>query len=238
MADQRVAFAGRESEYLRVWENRRVKNADAFCTDKQWELLRDAELRALHAEDDRLVVLGVDAATKNDCAAIVGTTWNSMTKKIEVVHVKVWQPDDHRPLKLTETIGPEIVRLHRQHRIAAVYYDPYQMAAIAEMCSSAGVPMVEFPQTARRIQADKHLHDLIWGGNLAHYGEETLRLHVTSAMTKESERGLRIIKEMSSAKVDAAVALSMSALGAAEVLTQRVSSVELAENPFYFEGTS
>lgn len=233
MEEKRRSFGNRQSEFLRVWENRRVKNADAFCTDEQWERLFDPALRGLYAGDKRPIVLGVDAATKNDCAAIVGCTWNDEKKRVDVVFIQIWMPEDGLPLKLTQTVGPGIVDLHEKYFVAACYYDPYQMAAISEMCTAKKVTMVEFPQTARRLQSDKHLHDLIVGGNLAHYGDPQLQEHVTNAMTKESERGMRIVKEISSKKVDAAVALSMAALGTVEVLNQGSGSVAGQANPFY-----
>jgi phage terminase large subunit-like protein len=149
----------------------------------------------------------------------------------------VWRPTNNAPIVLTETLGPEIVDLHQRYKVAAVYYDPYQMAAIAEICKRAGVPMVEFPQTTRRVQSDTHLYGLIVGRNLRHYGDPTLGLHVTNALSKSGERGLRIVKESSASKVDAAVALSMSALGAVEMLADRSKALELARNPFY-EGKS
>lgn len=233
MDDQRRSFRGRESEFLRVWENRRVKNADAFVTEAQWDKLLDPELRAIGPGDARVLVLGADAATKGDCCALSGATWNADKRRVDLAYFQAWQPDDNRPIKLTETLGPEIVRLHRQHNVAAVYYDPFQMAAIAEMCSAAGVNMVEFPQTTRRLQSDKHLHDILWGGNFAHYGDPVLKQHATNAMTKESERGLRIIKELSALKVDGAVATAMAALGVVEVVLEGSSELSAAENPFY-----
>jgi hypothetical protein len=234
LEDQKKSFAGRLSEYLRVWENRRVKNADAFCTDEQWDKLYDPELRALHVDDKRLVVLGADAATKSDCCALVGTTWNDEKKKVEQIYAQIWEPQDGRPIRLTETIGPEIVRLHQEHKIMGCLYDPFQMAAIAEMCERAGVKMIEFPQTSRRVQSDTHLHDLLWGGNFAHYGDPVLKQHVTNAMAKsQGERGIRIVKEMSSMKVDGAVGTSMSAMGCVEILAGHTGAMTITVNPFY-----
>ena len=224
------------SEYLRVWENRRVKNVNTLCTEDQWDKLYSADLRALHTDDKRRIVLGADAATKSDCCALVGTTWNAETSKVEQLYSRIWQPEARVPLNLTETIGPEIVRLHREYKIEAVYYDPYQMAAIAEMCRKAGVNMVEFPQTAQRIKSDTHLRDLITGNNLLHYGDEELKTHVTNAVAKvQGERGIRIFKEASSRKVDGAVALGMAALGAVEELARGGKGMTVTENPFFME---
>ena len=225
-------YRGRLNEFYRVWNNRRTKSAQAFVTEDQWKKLHDEELRALHKDDKRPVVLGVDAATKSDCAAVVGVTWNADKKRVDVVFVRVWYPEESEPIKLTETVGPEIVDLHEKYNVLAVYFDPYQMAAISEMCTRAKVTMVEFPQTSRRLQSDKNLSDLVWGKNLAHFGDETLGEHMTNAIAKTNERGLRIVKELSKKKVDAAVALSMAALGVQEV-GEDSGEMHGTSNPFY-----
>ena len=221
-------------EYLRVWENRRIHSADAFCTPERWESLYDPGLRALHPGDERPLVLAADAATRSDCTALVGCTWNPTAGRVEVIYASIWQPGGGEPLRLTETLGPEIARLHREYRVVEVLYDPYQMAAISELCRRAGVPMTEFPQTGQRVQADTHLHQLIWGGNLAHTGDPILRQHVLGAMAQASERGLRITKALAAGKVDGAVALSMAAFGAVERLAgARAGRIRPARNPFY-----
>lgn len=231
--EERRAYKGRLNEFIRVHENRRVKNATAFCSEEQWDKLLDPELRALNPlGDTRSIVLGVDAATKHDCCALAATTWNAEKKRVELVYSKIWYPDDGQ-IVLIDTIGPEIVRLHQTFYVAAVYYDPFQMAAIAEMCKRVGVEMVEFPQTSRRLQSDTLLHDLLWGGNFAHYGDPELKQHITNALTKETERGQRIVKELTIKKVDGAVATAMSALGTVETLTTHTSGMEGATNPFF-----
>lgn len=222
------------SEYLRVWENRRVKNSSTLCTDAEWDRLYDPELRALYPDDKRMVVVGVDAATKKDAAAVVAVTLNPVTHRYEVVFCRVWQPQGE-PLKLTETVGPAIVELHRNYRVLATYYDNYQMAAISEICQRAGVTMVDYPQTAARLESDTLLQDSIRGNNLAHYGDPVLREHITNAVVKvQKERGVRIFKELTSKKVDAAVALAMAMKGATEYLGRgETGRLGMGENPFF-----
>lgn len=222
------------NEYLRVWENRRTKNSSALTSKEQWENLYDPSLRELHLDDDRVVVFGVDAATKSDCAAIVGTTWNAEKKRIDVVYVKIWTPELGTPLKLTQTIGPEIVRLDEEYHALGFGFDPFQMVAIAELCRQKDIEMIEFPQNARRIQSDTHLRELIIGNNLAHTGNPELAQHIANAVTRSNERGVRIDKEGNSQKVDAAVALSMSALLLIELLRESTKGKMSADtNPFY-----
>lgn len=232
LAERRATLS--TSEFLRTWENRRVRDEDAFCTPEQWDGLLGDGLRALHVGDERAVVLAADAATKNDSTALVGCGWNEAEKQVEVMYSRVWTQHGS-PIRLTETLGPEIIRLHREHKVAAVVYDPFQMAAVAEICQREGVNMVEFPQTTRRVEADTRLRQMIIGGNLRHYGDPQLREHVINAQAKLGERGLRIIKEQTNLKVDAAVALSMAAQSAVELLANaRPSVLRVGENPFYY----
>lgn len=233
LASEKASYKGRMSEYLRVWENRRVKNAEAFMTEDQWDSLRNPALRSLHPDDKRLLVLGADAATKKDCCALVGVTWDAVTKKVQVIYCKVWTPEPGLPIKLTKTIAPEIVALHKQYHVLMVAYDPSQMTAIAEMCNEAKVKMLEFPQNQLRIESDTLLSDLAWGGNLEHTGDLVLREHMTNAMGKKGERGMRIIKEMSANKVDAAVALAMATHTAIEIFTEHSGKMETSQNPFF-----
>ena len=225
LAEQRRVLP--EEEYRRVWENRRAGERGLFCPVAVWDSLFDPGVAALTPNDPRSLVLGVDAATQDDSTALVGCTLNQ--GRVEVIYSRVWPA----PVKLTATLGAELARLAREANVAAVYYDPYQMAAVAEGAEAAGLPMVAFPQTGRRVQADTHLHALITEGRLHHTGDSALRAHVTAAAAQSTPRGLRLIKGAAGAKIDGAVALSMAALGAVEVLSQRGEGFRVAQNPFF-----
>ncbi len=233
MAEQRKKFRGRMNEYYRTWENRRVTSTEAYCTEEQWDKLYDPGLRALHPGDRRPVILAADAATKKDCSAVVGVTWNSELQRVDVVSCKIWIPEPGAPVLLTKTVGPHIVEMHRQYRIVKCTFDFFQMAAIAEMCSAAGVKMEEFPQTSQRTECDTLLHEYIWGGNIAHYGDQALKDHVTNAVARSDPRGMRIVKELSARKIDAAVALAMATLKASQDLPRGTARMSMARNPFY-----
>lgn len=211
-----------------------MQSKEAFCTEEQWDRLQDGQLRALQEKDDRLIFLGVDAATKKDCLALVACAWNAEKRRVDVVYSRIWEPTDGEPIKLTQTIQPELIRLQQNYRVVGVHYDPYQMAAVAENATKEKVRMIEFQQGGDRITSDGYLRDLVIGGNLAHYGDPRLREHVINAKAKSTERGVRIVKELANNKVDAAVALSMAVWGVkTHIVGEAPATMETGENPFY-----
>ncbi len=201
--------------FLRFAMNMWASSEQRFTAPEAWDALQVDEV-ALRppGEETRAIVLGADAATKRDCTALVGATWNWDLERVEVVYSRIWEPQGVE-FDLRE-LGEEIVRLHRAYPglIVKLLYDPYQMSVIGKMLADAGVAVEEFVQTNRRTQADTNLRDVIVGKRLAHFGDEQLRQHVTNAVAQESSRGVRIAKEKTTLKIDGAVALSMAVLGA------------------------
>jgi phage terminase large subunit-like protein len=174
--------------------------------------------------DYRPVVLGADASTTRDCTALVGCAYDDLTKKVEVVYCRVWQPKKGllrggKPtVDLDETIGMEILRLAKTGWVESCYYDPYQLHAVALALEKNNVRMVEFPQTNARIAADQALYDAIIGRAIAHPNHPDLSEHVTNAIAVETARGYRLAKEKTKKKIDAAVSLSMAHYGAVNEL--------------------
>lgn len=222
------------SEYQRVWENRRTKNTNAFCTDAQWDALEDGTLRAFHDEDKRQLVISVDAATKDDTCAISGVGFNREEKRFEHLHFKLFRPDGG-VITLTETVLPELLRLHATGKLKAVYYDPFQLAAIAELCIKAGIKMIEFPQMSQREAADTFFYECVKGRNFAHYGNNDLKEHVTNAVAIVNPKRdtIRLDKKQSGKKIDGAVATSMALYGAREQFGKPDGEIRQIPNPFF-----
>ena len=223
------------SEYQRVWENRRSKNVNAFVTDAQWDALEDGHVRALHEKDEREVVLGLDAATKDDTCAVSGVTFDKTIRRYEHIYFKLFRPENKQPISLTKTVLPLLKELKANYRIKAVYYDPYQLAAIAELCREAGLNMVEFPQMSLREASDTFFYECVKGKNLAHYGDKDLKNHATNAVAivKPDKDTIRLDKKTSTKKIDGAVATSMALWGAKEELAKGESEFRSAPNPFF-----
>jgi hypothetical protein len=96
-------------------------------------------------------------------------------------------------------------------------YDPYQLVAVAQRLTAAGLPMMEFPQSVPNLtESSTNLYEAIKGCNLRVYPDDEIRLAVSRAVALETSRGWRIAKEKQSHKIDVVVALAMAALGAVQ----------------------
>ena len=201
----------RTGAYSRLHLNLRATGESRFVPLEAWDDLIDPSCRPLVPGDTRPIWLGADAATKRDAVALVGCTWNQDKGRGELAYVRKWEPKTLAKLAggidLDETIGAEIERLHREHNLREVRFDPYQFAAIANRLQKAGVNVVEMPQTAQRAEADQALYDAITSGTLATFPSPALRESISKAASKETVRGYRLEKRSGD---DLAAALSMA----------------------------
>ena len=74
-----------------------------------------------------------------------------------------------------------------------------------------GIIMTEFPQTVGNLtDMGQVLYDAVKHRSLRLYADDELRREASFAVGKETPRGMRIVKEKSSHKIDAIVALAMA----------------------------
>ncbi len=143
--------------------------------------------------------------------------YDRSTKRVRVVKHSIFQPSPDNPLDFEQTVERTLLDLCRSFYVRQVFYDPYQLVAVAQRLQKARVPMVEFPQSVGNLtEASSNLYDLIQGRNLTVYPDPALRLAISRAVGIESGRGWRITKEKASHKIDVVVALAQAALGAAK----------------------
>lgn len=181
-----------------------------------WDACRVDDIPALTEYEP--MVLALDAAVVNDCFAMIGITRHPQNDEIVVVRfVQVWEP---RGVALdylgTEAEpGPEMVlrQLAERYNIICVVYDPYQLHDFSTRLARDGIAWFkEFGQGAPRLESDQQLLALITQRRLMHDGNAILRQHIDNADRKLNDNGrLRIVKREDAAKVDAAVAVGMSA---------------------------
>jgi hypothetical protein len=201
----------RPAQFARMILTDFAENEGEFVAIAAFDALIDPECRPVTPGDMRPLWLGADAATRKDHIALVGCTWNSRAGRVELAYVREWRPKLLPVLAggvdLDETIGAEVLRLHRQNNVRGVFADPWQMASLINRWQKAGVRVHGFPQTGHRVRADQALYDAITSGTLTTFASPALREAIRRAAAKETVRGLRLTKRPGD---DLAVALSMA----------------------------
>ena len=212
----------RAAQFSRMLEVDFAASEQEFIPMRLWDRLVDSECYPLMEYDERPVWLGADAATKRDAVALVGCTRAEDKKRVELVLVRQWHPENLEKwaggVDLDGTLGREILRIHQRHDLRGVLFDPFQMASVANRLERDGAKMIEMPQTSARTEADQALYDSIVGQRLAVYDSPELRASIGVAAGRETDRGYRFHKRSGD---DLAVALSMAHWGALRYGTKK-----------------
>ena len=229
------AASMRPNAYSRMHMNQRTSGESAFVTTEQWEACLSLDVHPLQPGEETQLFYGADASQRHDYTALVGCAKGDFT---DVRFIKVWKPKRTgkglfkiQPIDLEETIGAELIALHKARQVKAVCYDPWQLATVAKQWQRAGIKTIEMPQTAQRVESDTALFNAIVSGSIRHYKNNDLDEAVRNAIIQETPRGMRIAKEKATNKIDALIALSMAHHAA---ITEKVSgSWQVIQNPFY-----
>jgi phage terminase large subunit-like protein len=193
----------RPNAYLRLIENRWVSSESTFIEMSWWDACTNPELSPELANPNLSVWVGVDASVKRDSTAIVACAFDSAAKRVRLVWHRIFQPSPHDPLDFESTVEKTLLELRRRFYLREVRYDPYQLVAVAQRLTSAGLPMVEFAQSVPNLtEASSNLYELIKGRGLWAYADAHMRLAVSRAVALETSRGWRIAKEKASHKID------------------------------------
>ena len=155
--------------------------------------------------------VGVDASVKKDRSAVVSVYRENGIKKLGPK--RFWQPTAEDPMDLEETMEKYLEELYEGYTLQTVKYDPFQFHRSATTLKKKGLPMEEYPQVSSNLtEMGQNLYDLVEYGNIVLYACKDLRYEATCAIAKETSRGLKIMKEKSTQKIDEIVALAMAAL--------------------------
>ena len=201
----------RPNAYLRLIENRWVTSESSFVDMEWWDACIDPELTPALTEPSTSVWVGVDASVKRDSTAIVAAAFAD--GKVRLVWHRIFQPSPDDPLDFELTIEKTLLELRRRFSVREVRFDPFQLVALAQRLTTAGLPMVEFPQSVPNLtESSTNLYEIVKGRNLRVYPDDDVRLAVSRAVALETSRGWRIAKEKQSHKIDVVVALAMAAL--------------------------
>lgn len=233
--DQRLML--RPNAFSRMHNNERTAAESQFLPEGAWEACFSPDIHPLRLGDKKRLIVGVDGSTSRDLTALVGVEYNRAKEVTDVVHVRVWKPQrgilrlGKPTVDLEETVGAEVLRLHKAGLLDAVIADPYQMHSLIIKWEKEGVKVIELPQTTGRIEADQSFYDAVLASAIRHYNDNTLNEHVKNAVATETPRGFRLAKEKTNRKIDAAVALSMALYGA-YARQARYRPIDVLKDPF------
>lgn len=158
------------------------------------------------------ITLGLDASLRRDTSALV---WCRRDERGTYhVRCRTWKRDEELGVVDLQGIRAEILEAHRAHRLRYCVYDPFAFGPVAQELAELGVPMLEWPQSSRRmVPATQVLYDAILGRRVRHDGDEVLAAHARHAVVRETEYGPRLDKRRSGEPMDAMVALSLAVAG-------------------------
>jgi phage terminase large subunit-like protein len=214
----RIYYAQEEAvllpnEFRRLHKNEWVTSSEAFIEPAWWTACKED----LAFDQWEPVILGVDAATTDDCFAIVGVSRHPNHERrdtdVGVRFVKIYRAP--KGGKINFELPEDYIRdLCDDYNITTVVYDEYQLHDMASRLRKESVGAFKpFSQMGARIEADTDLRRLIMRRGIAHDGDEDLTRHINNAAAKldGNDKKLRIVKKSAARKIDAAVALSMAA---------------------------
>ena len=155
------------------------------------------------------ITLGLDASLRRDSSALV---WCRRDERGTYhVRCRTWRRDEELGVVDLPAIKAEILEAHRAFRLRWCAYDPFGFGPLAQELAELGVPMLEWPQSSRRmVPATQALYDAILGRRLRHGGDEVLSAHARHAVVRETEYGPRLDKRRSGEPMDAMVALALA----------------------------
>src|SRR5262249_17973803 len=152
-----------------------------------WDACVDPDAAPMLQDRNLPVWIGVDASVKHDSTAIAVVTFDRQAQRVVLVNHRIFQPSAKEPLDFDATIARTVRELMRRFAVRGVFYDPYQMAAVAQRLQQAGVPMREFPQTVGNLtEIASGLFELVKSRALVAYPDADIRLAISRAIAIET----------------------------------------------------
>lgn len=203
-----------DEAFRRVHRNEWVSPLSTFVPHEWWDRCKQEDIRPLLKNEP--IIVSLDAGITSDNFAVVAVSRNDGV--VEVRYARRWIPPKNGKIDFSD-VESELVRLHKEYNCVEFAFDPahlYDMSA--RLRTREGMNFREFPQGQDRLEADKHLYDIIRDRRIMHNGEVELREHIANANAKSEGEKLRLVKRQDSKKIDCAVALSMGAYRTTKIL--------------------
>jgi len=199
--------------HLAAW----VSNRDVWIEPHQFDLISECEPLTL----DDAPVLAIDGSWSADASAIAASTADGRIELLEIQEKPIDAAEGWR-INIPELLAA--LQAHAERLLPrAIMYDKYLLGPQMLALGDEGLPVVEFPQSARRmVPATKRFADQLLDGNLQiveNKNAPALRRHIENCRLKIDRLGARIVKDHtgSARKIDAAVCAVMALDAANEI---------------------
>ena len=203
-----------------------VSSAVSWLPTGSWEAC-ESELDL----EGKEYIIGFDGSFSGDSTVLVGAT---IEPEPQVFMIQAWEKD---PNIHDDTWRVDILQVENKIRefvaenpgVKEIACDPYRWQRSMQVLAEEGYPIVEYPSTnARRmVPACAKFFDAVVDKKLKHDGNALLTRHLSNAVVKTDNLGVRIVKEnrASSRRIDAAVAAVIAVDRALQVRIEPEQSV-------------
>ena len=186
---------------------------------------------------DKEYIIGFDGSFSGDSTVLVGAT---VEDEPQVFMIQAWEkdPNIHDATWRVDTLAVENkIRdfVKDNPKVKEIVCDPYRWQRSMQVLAEEGYPIVEYPSTnARRmVPACQKFFSAVVEKKLRHDGDPLLARHLSNAVVKTDNLGVRIVKEnrASSRRIDAAVAAVIAVDRALQV---RIEPEQLTPGVYVF----
>lgn len=162
---------------------------------------------------DKDYIIGFDGSFSGDSTVLVGAT---IEAEPQVFMIQAWEKDpnihdDNWRVDILQVENKIREYVAANPRVKEIVCDPYRWQRSMQLLAEEGYPIVEYPSTnpKRMITACQKTMDAVLDKKLKHDGDPLLARHLSNAVVKRDNLGVRIVKEnrASSRRIDAAVAM-------------------------------
>ena len=190
----------RPAAFLRLHQNLWVTTHEALIPIEWWDYAcsfreAPADIDITHPAKDMPIVIGVDAAPKRDCTAVVGVAYDEKEGIVWQAFHHIWTPRSDEVFDFEDTLERYILEMRQKFNIVAMAYDPAHIHQTVVRLSKTGIKMIEYTQTVGNMTlASQSFFDVLKYKKYRAYPDEEAKAHVTLAVAEDKGRGFRIVK--------------------------------------------
>jgi len=236
----------RASAYIRLHTNNWVTTNEEFIPKEWWEratkhFTGPADGWLGHPYYNLPVSIGVDAAIKRDCTAIVGCVHDSNIGKTIMLFHKIWTPIKGEWFDLEATVEAYLLEQAKKFNVISILCDPAHLHQTLTRLKFRGLPVVEYTQSVTNmVKATQQLYDSLKYENLWCYPADDLTKHIQLAVAQTTDTGFRLVKNKSNSKahMDGAIATALAVYDAVKNSGIDSGEVLTIMNPYSNQGSN